>query len=84
LLFSFTESSGLSKIEFLAVDSHCQGLGIGKSLFQAMEHFLCQKKVDRIIVGTQLNNIEGIRFYVSCGFRLIECNSIYHYWPLRP
>lgn len=84
LLFSTDTSNLLSRIELLAINPLYKGHGIGHLLINSMEQYVVQDKVKTIKVGTQLNNIDAINFYLSYGFRLIESNSIYHYWPQRP
>jgi dTDP-4-amino-4,6-dideoxy-D-galactose acyltransferase len=83
LLFSNHTSNLLSRIELLAINPLYKGHGIGHLLISAMEQHVAQDKIKTIKVGTQLNNIDAINFYLSYGFRLIESNSIYHYWPQK-
>ena len=83
LLFSIDRTTSSSTIDLLATDQNYQGRGIGRALIRSMEHYVAQKDVETIKVGTQLNNIDAMGFYTSNGFRYFECNSIYHYWPLR-
>jgi ribosomal protein S18 acetylase RimI-like enzyme len=83
LLFSFNESTFSSKIEFIVVDQEYKGQGIGRSLISSMEYYVGCRGMETIIVGTQLDNIDALKFYLSCGFSVLECNSVYHYWPLK-
>lgn len=84
LLFSIDQAILSSTIELIAIDQNFTGKGIGRSLIRAMEHYVAKMGVKTIRVGTQLNNITALKFYRSCGFSYLECNSIYHYWPLKP
>ena len=83
LLFSIDQAILSSRIELIAVDENFMDRGIGRLLIGEMERYLAQIGVEIIEVGTQLNNINALRFYTSYGFSYFECNSIYHYWPLK-
>jgi dTDP-4-amino-4,6-dideoxy-D-galactose acyltransferase len=83
LLFSINASNFTSTIELVAIDQNHKGRGIGRSLIRALETYVHGKGVAEIRVGTQLNNIDALKFYTTCGFKVRECNSIYHYWPSR-
>ena len=43
---------------------------------------ICKGKnnLSEIHVGTQLNNIKAQNFYIKCGFKHINNNSVYHWW----
>jgi len=84
LLFSINEQAASSTIELVAIDQNHKGRGIGRSLIRSMENYVCKKGIDTIKVGTQLSNIDALKFYTSYGFKHFECNSIYHYWPSKP
>jgi dTDP-4-amino-4,6-dideoxy-D-galactose acyltransferase len=81
LLFSFDKSVSTSTIELVAIDQNYRGNSIGRSLIRSMEYYVSKMAIDTIRVGTQLSNIDALNFYTSIGFRYLECNSIYHYWP---
>lgn len=81
LLFSIDKLSSVATIELIAVDKHYRGSRLGKELVAGMEHFVNKRNIDKIKVGTQLDNDSAKQFYVSCGFTYSRCNSIYHYWP---
>lgn len=81
LLFSISGSA--STIELIATNQNFTGRGIGKSLLRSMEQYVSQHAIEIIQVGTQLANTAALKFYLSYGFSLKECNSIYHYWPSK-
>ena len=83
LLYSIEYDNTFSTIELIAIDQSFTGRGVGKSLIRAMEYYVFKEAVETIKVGTQLNNMSALSFYTSYGFSYSECNSIYHYWPLR-
>lgn len=78
LLFSSEES--FVTVELIAVDEAYQGQGVGKALIKAMESFVLDKDINKIKVGTQMNNIPAVQFYSKMGFTYVNCGSIYHIW----
>lgn len=78
ILFSFNEDS--SVIELIAVDEKYQGQRVGKSLIQTMESFVIDQGINKIKVGTQVNNILAAQFYSAMGFKYVSCGSVYHLW----
>lgn len=78
ILFSINEDS--SVIELIAVDDKYQGQKVGKLLIQAMESFVIDQGINRIKVGTQVDNISAAQFYSKMGFTYVSCGSVYHLW----
>lgn len=78
ILFSFNEDSSI--IELIAVDKKYQGQKVGKSLIKTMESFAIDKGINKIKVGTQVNNISAAQFYTKMGFTYVSCASVYHLW----
>ncbi len=78
LLFSSEET--FVTVELIAVDEAYQGQGVGKALIKAMESFVLDKDINKIKVGTQMNNIPAVQFYSKMGFTYVNCGSIYHIW----
>ena len=78
LLFSSEES--FVTVELIAVDEAYQAQGVGKALIKAMESFAYDKDINKIKVGTQVNNIPAVQFYSKMGFTYVNCGSIYHIW----
>lgn len=83
LLFSKDKRNKNATIELIAVCEKFRGQSIGKKLVYALEGYCYNNKLSKILVGTQVNNINAVRFYNSCGFLYKNCNSIYHYWVNR-
>lgn len=79
LLFSLNNETS-SVIELIAVDEKYQGKNVGKSLIKKMESFLINKRIEKIKVGTQVNNISAVKFYTAMGFKYVSCGSMYHLW----
>ena len=77
-LFSFNEDSCV--IELIAVDEKYHGQKVGKSLIHTIETFVIDQGIQKIRVGTQVNNISAAQFYYAMGFKYVSCGSIYHLW----
>lgn len=80
ILFSQKKEEKSATIELIAVDENFRGQNVGKSLIYGMESFLLNNNIDHIKVGTQVNNVIAIQFYISCGFHYVGCGSVYHLW----
>ena len=78
ILFSMSEES--SVIELIAVDEKYQGQRVGKSLIHTIESFVIDQGIQKIKVGTQVNNISAAQFYNAMGFKYVSCGSMYHLW----
>jgi ribosomal protein S18 acetylase RimI-like enzyme len=76
----FSNNEDNSVIELIAVNEKYQGQRVGKSLIQAMESFIIKKGINKIKVGTQVNNISASQFYSKMGFVYVGCGSVYHLW----
>lgn len=80
LLFSLNRTSLVATIELLAIDQKYKGNGAGKSLVRSIENYASSMGMKTIKVGTQAANTGALNFYISYGFKYLECNTIYHYW----
>ena len=78
ILFSLFEDQCV--IELIAVDQKFQSQGVGKSMVNAMESTVLERGIRKIKVGTQVNNIKAVKFYISMGFEYVSCGSMYHLW----
>ena len=83
ILFSINRLMLSLTIELFAVDEQFIGKGLGKQLLDSVESFAFHHGIETIIVGTQLENYEAIKSYIKKGFKIFECNSVYHYWPMK-
>jgi len=81
VLFSIDSSDQSAVVELIAVEEFYQGLKVGKTLLQSVENFVHNRGIVRMKVGTQVNNVSAVRFYTSNGFKYVNCNAVYHYWP---
>lgn len=78
ILFAIHEDN--SVIELIVVDKKYQGQRVGKSLIHTMESFVIDQGVQKIKVGTQVDNISAAQFYNVMGFKYVSCRSMYHLW----
>ncbi len=78
ILFSIQHNC--SVIELIGVDGDYQGMGVGRVLIQALESYSMATGIEKIQVGTQVENKQAMNFYYSVGFSYLGCNSIYHLW----
>lgn len=78
ILFSMKAENTI--IELIAIDEKNKNQGIGKKLIYSVEQFSANNNIKTIKVGTQINNIIAQNFYIKCGFKHTQNNSIYHLW----
>lgn len=67
-------------IELIAIDRGYQKIGIGEILLNSLEDYSRKISKKVIKVGTQIENLSAINFYIKNNYKLMSCNSIYHYW----
>lgn len=80
-LFTFDELDRSARINLIAIDPNFTGRKIGQTLVKTLENYLVEHGIETLRVGTQFDNIIALNFYTTLGFKFVECNSIYHYWP---
>ncbi len=80
LLFSLDEQKSVATIELIAVDKEHSQKGIGRKMMTSFEWYVNNREIEKLEVGTQLQNITAQNFYISCGYRVSHYNSIYHVW----
>jgi dTDP-4-amino-4,6-dideoxy-D-galactose acyltransferase len=80
ILFSINKLGNSATIELIAVDEKFRGQKVGKSLVSRMESFMHTNGIEKINVGTQVDNITATNFYIASGFQYVSCSSVYHLW----
>ena len=78
ILFNFYDSE--ATIELIAVNKLNAGKGIGSKMIGYLKHYLFDRGIEVLKVGTQINNVGAINFYIALGFRYSHCTGVYHYW----
>lgn len=79
LLFSKLDNESLV-IELIGVSEGSRGKGIGSKLIQILYEFAHKNNYKKVIVGTQIENISAINFYVKNRFKIEDITYIYHFW----
>lgn len=67
-------------ISLVGIDKTCQGIGIGKQLMNSVLYYFKEKDICEVYVGTQINNISALNFYISSGFRITSSVNSFHKW----
>lgn len=67
-------------INLVGIDKLYQGIGIGKELMNSVLNYLKNKNIGIVNVGTQINNIAAINFYISNGFSVVGSVNSLHKW----
>ena len=68
------------RVGLLAVDELSQGKGLATNLLKSVESYCYRKKVFRINVATQGDNIGAIKCYLKNGYTVSERKYVSHYW----
>lgn len=69
-----------AEIGLIAVKQEYQQQGYGKLLVEFVENITFEKKLNHLIVATQLSNLPAIKLYEKCGGKIIKQENIYHIW----
>lgn len=83
ILFGYNYEQQKTVIELISINPDYTGKGVGRKLINDLLLFESKSNSNIIKVGTQINNIHAVNFYIKCDFKFITSNSIYHYWPKR-
>ncbi|MFL1471076.1 GNAT family N-acetyltransferase [Paraclostridium bifermentans] len=67
-------------ISLVGIDKSCQGIGIGKQLLKSVLFYFKEKNIDEVYVGTQIDNISALNFYIASGFKIISSTNSFHKW----
>ncbi|WP_232824257.1 GNAT family N-acetyltransferase [Paraliobacillus zengyii] len=80
LLHSYIENACV--IELIAVSHKKKKVGIGTSMFKALEYGAKKHRVKKIRVGTQVRNLDAINYYHKVGCKQVGSHQVYHLWNL--
>lgn len=82
LLFSINELQEEIIIELIAVDSNVTSKGIGKKLINDFESSFSSEKYEKYLfkVGTQVNNVTAMNFYIKNNYKIQSEARTYHIW----
>lgn len=73
-----------AQIGLIAVREEVGRCGIGGAMMRRLADWLTKRHISRLRVCTQLANQAACRFYERCGFRRIQFEHVYHFWPCEP
>lgn len=82
ILFTIDTTKEKCIIELIAVDKNRKGKNIGTGMIKYLRKYLeiTFKNIREIQVGTQVDNILAINFYVKNGFKFKQVRTVYHLW----
>lgn len=81
LLFSI--SNKVLTVELICTDMTARFNGIGTKLLCALDNFAIDNQINEIRVGTQINNINAVKFYSKNNYIVDKVTSIYHIWNTK-
>ena len=70
----------IGTIGLIAVDTDCQGKGIGTSLINKAQQLLQERGIKTLDVATQMANEQACRFYEKQGMKMKSITYVYHWW----
>lgn len=65
-------------ISLVGISKLSQGQGLGKILMKYALYNANIKKIKKVSVGTQIDNIKALNLYTSCGFKIESSISSFH------
>ena len=67
-----------AQISLIAVNPSDRGLGVGKDLVKAVQHWCSCHSIRRLLVSTQGDNLLARSFYTNCGFSVSDVSYMSH------
>lgn len=80
ILKDITAPNIIGRILLIAVDEKFQGKGVGKILNVVGDKWFRKKGCTHIVVGTQLVNIQSMKYYQKSGFSVLNTSHALHKW----
>ncbi|WP_395044763.1 GNAT family N-acetyltransferase [Flavobacterium sp.] len=77
---SYKINDNNATVGLFAVDNNQQGKGIGGKLLSHLENVLTEKNIKKLIISTQLSNIQSCKFYTKQGYQIEKKIYLKHYW----
>lgn len=74
------EGGKAGRIGLIAVDAPARGRRVGETLVTAARIWFASQGAERAVVTTQARNVQGLRLYNKCGFRVKQVSLYYHRW----
>lgn len=79
ILFSANNNEEIV-IELICVSYEHSGNGVGTKIMKRLELYAVENGYSVINVGTQIENINALNFYISYGYKIDDVKYIYHLW----
>ncbi len=80
ILFSIDKFQNSIVLELVCVNKKFQSMGIGTKIIKSIFSYAKRHTIKNIKVGTQLNNISAINFYINNGFLVNDVYYTFHLW----
>lgn len=74
---SFRQQDEIIKLDLSSVLE--KGMGVGSSLLNCIKSYAKQNGKSRLLVVTECENVDAVRFYMANGFRLVGFYSCFHF-----
>lgn len=69
---SINDNGNYAELLSIGVSSNTQGLGVGKSMLSALEHYLASKECEKLSLTTDFeNNEKALGFYKAMGYNIM-------------
>ncbi|CUN15821.1 GNAT family N-acetyltransferase [Turicibacter sanguinis] len=79
ILFSIAGQEFVT-IELIAVNDKYRKNGIGTQLIRGLYHYCTKHGYSTVNVGTQVENINALNFYIKNELKIMDIRYIYHLW----
>lgn len=79
ILFSEKNQDELT-IELICVNDEYSGNGLGKKIMRKLDSYAIENGYKVINVGTQIENINALNFYIAFGYKISDIRYVYHLW----
>lgn len=80
ILFSIDKNNNSIILELVCVNENYQSIGIGSKIMYSIFNYAQLNNIKQVRVGTQLNNINAINFYIKNGFLVDDIYYTFHLW----
>ena len=79
-LVTLERKDGTGNIGLVAVHEDFQHRGIGAAMMQYVISYSNKKRIDELIVTTQLKNRPACKLYEKSGFKVKSVTDVWHWW----
>lgn len=79
-LVTLNNKNGVGTIGLVAVHEDFQHQGIGTAMLSHVIHYARMKQCMKLVVASQLDNVQACRLYEKCGFTVESITDVWHWW----